>query len=246
MNTTIVWSNKKYQFDLNKGIDLSLPYGGEKSAFAWGSKAVKFTPVQYGDWVGAVEQGASVNFFDIQFNPHGNGTHTEWAGHLLTTRGSINSVLKRYWFKSMLIDAQVVNGGYLDLPLTAISLEKPEALIIRSFQNDLGPQRIDFWQTNPPFLLPDQCAYLADIGINHLLIDLPSIDPEQDNGALAAHKAFWQFDREIREHATITELICVPSHLASGVYLLNLQVAPFENDASPSRPLLYELVEVEQ
>ncbi|HBB80565.1 MAG TPA: metal-dependent hydrolase, partial [Cryomorphaceae bacterium] len=27
-----------------------------------------------------------------------------------------------------------------------------------------------------------------------------------------------------------------------GVYLLNLQVAPLENDAAPSRPILYSLI----
>ena len=73
------------------------------------------------------------------------------------------------------------------------------------------------------------------------MIDLPSVDKEKDNGALLAHKAFWNFDGAIRNEATITEFIYVPNTIADGVYFLNLQVAPFENDASPSRPVLYKI-----
>jgi hypothetical protein len=40
---------------------------------------------------------------------------------------------------------------------------------------------------------------------------------------------------------TITELAFVPDDVKDGLYLLNLQVAPFDNDAAPSRPLLFRL-----
>jgi len=40
---------------------------------------------------------------------------------------------------------------------------------------------------------------------------------------------------------TITELIYVPNSVTDGEYLLELQVAAFENDASPSRPVLYNI-----
>ncbi len=83
--------------------------------------------------------------------------------------------------------------------------------------------------------------YLVELGIEHLLIDLPSVDKEKDNGALLAHKTFWNYDGELRKSATITEFIFVPNHILDGTYFLNLQVAPFENDASPSRPVLYKI-----
>jgi len=76
-------------------------------------------------------------------------------------------------------------------------------------------------------------------GVKHLLVDLPSVDREKDAGALLAHKAFWNFEGEVRTDATITEFIFVPNAIVDGTYYLNLQVAPFENDASPSRPVLY-------
>jgi len=45
----------------------------------------------------------------------------------------------------------------------------------------------------------------------------------------------------MRKKATITEFIFVPNTVKDGKYYLNLQVAPFENDASPSRPVLYKI-----
>jgi len=36
----------------------------------------------------------------------------------------------------------------------------------------------------------------------------------------------------------MTELINVPDDVPDGRYLLNLQIAPFEADAAPSRPVL--------
>jgi hypothetical protein len=41
--------------------------------------------------------------------------------------------------------------------------------------------------------------------------------------------------------ATITEFIFVPNAIVDGTYFLNLMVAPFENDASPSKPVLFEV-----
>ena len=41
--------------------------------------------------------------------------------------------------------------------------------------------------------------------------------------------------------ATITEMIFVQDAIEDGTYLLNLQIASFENDASPSKPILYAI-----
>ena len=87
--------------------------------------------------------------------------------------------------------------------------------------------------------------------VDHLLVDLPSVDRMQDNGLLLAHRAFWgmpqgsaALSQATHPHATITELIYVPDNVADGNYLLNLQVAPLDADAAPSRPLLYPLTDI--
>lgn len=84
------------------------------------------------------------------------------------------------------------------------------------------------------------------MGVMHLLIDLPSVDREHDEGKMLAHKAFWQFEDnrfpELRKNATITEMIFVPTHVEDGTYLLNLQTANLQTDASPSRPVIWKLM----
>ena len=75
----------------------------------------------------------------------------------------------------------------------------------------------------------------------HLLIDMPSIDRESDEGKLEAHHAFWNYPANTQLHKTITEFIYVPNEINDGTYILNLQIAPFENDASPSKPVLYKV-----
>ena len=73
-----------------------------------------------------------------------------------------------------------------------------------------------------------------------MLIDLPSVDKEQDGGALAFHHAFWNVPDKPQTNKTITELIYVPNEASDGLYLLELQLSNFTNDAAPSRPLLYK------
>ena len=98
---------------------------------------------------------------------------------------------------------------------------------------------MQYAHTNPPYLLEEAAQFLAETNVEHLLIDLPSVDKEKDGGALLAHKAFWNVEQETRSNATITEFIFVPNSVKDGTYFLNLQFASFENDASPSRPVLY-------
>jgi kynurenine formamidase len=92
-----------------------------------------------------------------------------------------------------------------------------------------------------PYLSSDAAKFIAELGIEHLLIDTPSVDPEKDQGALLAHKAFWQWPENPRSKATITEFIYVPDRVQDGPYLLEMQTAAIVNDATFSRPLIYAL-----
>ena len=137
-------------------------------------------------------------------------------------------------------------GAHVSLGQLREALGTPscEAVVIRTYPNPPSKRGRSWSGSNPPYLDPKASAWLAAEGVLHLLIDLPSVDPEEDGGALAAHTAFWGLPGNPRPAATITELIFVPDSLADGRYLLNLQVAAIENDASPSRPLLFKLKEL--
>jgi len=116
-----------------------------------------------------------------------------------------------------------------------------DALIIRTGR--AAERRSRRWSgTNPPYINVDAMEFLHASGIRHLLVDLPSVDPEEDSGALAAHKMFWQWPWAPRPERTITELICVPDEAPAGFYALVFNAAAFDGDAAPSRPLIHPLV----
>lgn len=247
----IILKNKKYLVDLSQPIDISIPLrAGEKNVNAWYVKPVEITPVVMGNWIGDVNKGGSVNFRNIKFNPHGNGTHTECVGHISQEEFSINQCLNTYFFIAKLITIKPEYKGN-DWIITkeqiaaAVGNHIPEALIIRTLPN--GKEKINkhYSNTNPPYLQHTAAEWMHHKNINHLLIDLPSIDREQDEGKLLAHHAFWQYPQNTQKHRTITELIYVPNSVSDGIYLLNLQIASFENDASPSKPVLYALKSLE-
>ena len=92
--------------------------------------------------------------------------------------------------------------------------------------------------------------FIVEKNVKHLLVDLPSIDRMFDEGKLSNHRIFWNVGQGSFETSeasfinnTITELIFVPDEVEDGNYLLNLQIAPFVADASPSRPLLFKIAE---
>jgi kynurenine formamidase len=97
-------------------------------------------------------------------------------------------------------------------------------------------------KTNWTYLKEEAVEYLVSKGIKHLLFDMPSVDREEDGGQLRAHKAFWNVGGKLRKDCTITEFIYVPNKVEDGEYMLNLQIAPFENDATPSKPILYKII----
>lgn len=119
--------------------------------------------------------------------------------------------------------------------------KKREALVIRTLPNLSEKKSKQYSHSNPPYLSEAAALFLSQKGIEHLLVDLPSVDKEKDEGALAAHHAFWNTSGKIRMQATITEFIYVPNAIKDGTYFLNLMIAPFENDASPSKPVLYAI-----
>ena len=226
-------------------IDISIPFRTDPAATsAWYVGPMQIDPVRMGEWIGSVREGGSVNFRDVTLNPHGNGTHTESVGHIAPECFSVNQQLKQWMFDALLITVEPIAEGEdkiitLEQIRSAIGEVRPQAIIIRTLPNDDGKLHINYSNTNPTYMQAEAAEYIASLGIDHLLIDLPSVDREEDGGALAAHRAFWNYPSDPRMHATITELVYVPSEIEDGEYLLNLQVAPIENDASPSRPVLY-------
>ncbi len=249
MFTTINHKGKTYKADLDQPLDISIPLrAGADNVSAWYVDPVKIEPVRNGSWVREVKQGGSVNFRTITFNPHGNGTHTECVGHISREDYSINQCLKKFFFIAELITVLPEEQAGGDRVITRAQLEmhldgkKPEALVIRTLSNPPEKINAQYSKTNPAYLDEQAALFLHETGVDHLLIDLPSVDREEDGGKLLAHHAFWQYPKHTQLQRSITELIYVPNHIMDGSFLLNLQMASFENDASPSKPVLYRIV----
>lgn len=240
-----------YQADLSKPLDISLPLrAGAGNPSCYYAEPVLMKTIVSGDFVGSVQRGGSVNYQKITITPHGNGTHTECYGHITADESAtVNSLLSSFHFISEVISLspETLQGG--DRVVTLRSFKEKQqhknskAIIIRTLPNDTSKKDRQYSGTNPPYLEAELANYLVAQGVDHLLLDLPSVDKEVDGGKLAGHKAFWQMNGVVRKHCTITELIYVPDAIADGLYLLSLQIAPFEMDASPSKPVLYKLTD---
>lgn len=241
--------------DTKQPLDLSIPLRhGSENLRAWYVDAPRFEPVRANGFLGAVNEGGSVNFRNVFFNPHGHGTHTECLGHITPEVFSVNERVTEYICKALLLtvapervynqDAQewdeVVKKEQLD---TEKFLENDfEALIIRTLPNDQNKKSKNYSSTNPPYLDIDIIELLDQFNIKHLLIDVPSVDRESDGGKLVFHHRFWKVPEAPNHERTITELVFIKDSIEDGAYILELQVAPFENDAAPSRPVLYQII----
>ena len=248
MNSKIKLSKKLVEVDLSKPLDISIPLkASDNNPIAWYLDKPTIEPVKDGDWVGKISEGASVNFNNIAFNPHAHGTHTECVGHITSEFYSVNESLKTFFFLAEVISINPeVQGEDLVISEKQIkSLLKdknPEALIIRTLPNAEDKKSKKYSNTNWPYLSENAALLIREMGIKHLLIDTPSVDKEKDEGKLLVHKAFWNYPSSPRLDATITELIFVDNEVKDGNYLLNLQMASFHNDASPSKPVLYKSI----
>jgi kynurenine formamidase len=241
--------------DTSKGFDISIPLtNDDQNPLAWYVDKPVFEPVRAEGFVGLVSQGSSTNFRNIFFNPHGHGTHTECLGHITNEIHSINQHLKKSFFTAEVISItpeKVWNeqAKVWDEVITKKMLEKTiesdsvDAIVLRTSPNQIDKKNKNYSNSNPAYLNVECVEVLNQRNVSHFLIDLPSVDRENDEGKLLFHHAFWQVPENPQFHKTITEFIYVSDDIKDGKYILNLQTAPFENDATPSRPVLFEILE---
>jgi len=240
-------------FETKNGLDISLPLSPNKGATAWYCDPIKIWPVEGDDFIGKVSLGGSTNFNNIQLNPHGNGTHTENVGHISTEFHSINDSLTDFHFYTNLITITPkpfynTNWEQHDLIIDADLIQTAlkgknnlDTLIIRTIPNSNLKKEKNYSNSNPPYLTKDAMEFINKIGVTHLLIDLPSVDRENDHGLLVAHKTFWNYPEQPILDKTITELIFVDNAIKDDTYILQIQIISLENDASPSKPILYKI-----
>jgi arylformamidase len=234
----------------DKGIDLSIVIGSRlPKVKAWYLDDPKIDPVKSEGFIGSVASGAPVNFRNVFFNPHAHGTHTECLGHITQEVFSVNAIKHPLFYQARLVsilpELKEIDGKIdkviTEAQIVQLDLAGTEALVIRTLPNTDNKLDIDYSNSNPCYFEAKGAQILREQGVLHLLVDLPSVDKEKDNGILAFHHTFWAVPESPDKERTITEFVFVPNEIKDGNYLLNLQVAAFENDASPSRPVMYKI-----
>ena len=247
-------------------IDLSIPLrfnGPQPNAF--GVQPATANACEYANLVGDTRRGGSCNFEQMNLIPHCNGTHTECVGHVANERISVRDCLTVVLMSAKLIsvrpqlavgsrESYAVSFDDDDVVITAESLKqefssaKYDAIVIRTLPNDDSKLTRVYTDSTTPYFTTEAMEFIVSLGVQHLLVDLPSIDRMSDEGKLSNHRIFWNVDQgsvkvkaDTRMNSTITELIYVPNNAEDGNYMLNLQIAPFESDAAPSRPVLFKM-----
>lgn len=271
MKISIEINNQTYKINSEKPLDISIPLNfNSAQPNAYGVEKAQSKPCEAGKIVGDTRRGGSCNFEQITFIPHCNGTHTECVGHITNERIFIHDCLKNAFIPAVLISVEPENTGETNetyaiklsendklitrkvIKNALQNLEKPKTkgLIIRTLPNDESKLAREYLEIIPPFFSTEAMEFIVAKGVKHLLVDLPSIDRIFDEGKLANHRIFWnvkqgkfEMDEKSLRNNTITEMIFVPNSITDGVYLLNLQIAAFASDASPSRPILFRIFE---
>ena len=261
-------SLRTFDFEVNfsKGNDISIPinFNGLQPN-TYGVEGATSKPYQDGQFIGDTRKGGPCNFETYSFTPHCNGTHTECIGHITDERVSVLTSLNEEMIRATLVSITprnttehytpdlnkedlVITKDDLELQLKDLNHDFLQGLIVRTLPNLENKKSRDYMKVAPAFFSIDAMKYIVSLGVDHLLVDTPSVDRLLDDGHLSAHNIFWETNvKEFNpnsQNKTITEMIFAPSSLEDGSYLLNLQIPAFVSDAAPSRPIIYKINEL--
>lgn len=260
----------------SKSLAITLDFNGEQANFFQAGKATS-KPLKLGDFIADTQAGGICNVDCLTLTPHCNGTHTETIGHIVNEQVWIADAVKQPLLMASLVSVstsnadpsntadsylpelaeadQIISLAAIQAALKAADVEriKPQALIVRTLPNSTRKKTATYEpESAPAFFSVQAMQAIIDTGIEHLLVDLPSVDRMHDDGLLTNHRTFWNIPPETHRLSpdaavkrTITEMIFVEDSIQDGTYLLNLQVPSLATDAAPSRPVIFEIAGLE-
>ena len=264
--------NTDFSWSLAIPVDFGILANNPKQPNHFGAAVAASRPMQVGGFIGDTRQGGSCNVNELTINPHCNGTHTETIAHICDFDGElslkIDAISPLPLMPCVLITVtpetvtesksddyspalkqadQIVSRAALEGALSAFDNEQLQCLAVRTLPNDKSKcSQVYDGDHQPPFFSRDAIMYLNERGVEHLVLDIPSLDRLHDDGLLTCHHLFWQVIEGTHQaspnsllHKTITEMAYIADEIADGFYFINLQTPAFINDAAPSRPVLY-------
>ena len=220
--------------------------------------------------MGDTQKGGSCNVNSLNFVPHCNGTHTESVGHIVDQDVPIGQIAIKPVLVAMLVTVQPKTGKQVTQSyrpeieaadqiidstqlLEAVAkvgdpkLICPDALIVRTLPNDVDKHSRTYALKNAsPFFSVEAIEAVNALGVEHLLVDLPSIDRSNDEGLLTNHHIFWSvpetthdLTESTKRNKTITEMVFVADEIADGLFGISIQVPALKSDAAPSLSLIH-------
>ena len=245
----IKYNSKEYFISSKNAVDLSIQnnFSGNAPIF-YNASQPRNEPLISKNFIGDVKQGGSCNVPVVSLNIHCTGTHTECVGHINNSNVSIVDICPVGLIPALLITVEPeltseTNESYHarwdgELVITKQLIQKKvdqshSALIIRTIPNDKSKISRNYDKMTAPFFTHQAIDYIASAGVEHLLVDLPSVDKADDEGKLGNHKRFFKYGK------TISELLFINDSIDDGFGFLQIQIPNWALDAVPSRPIFY-------
>jgi kynurenine formamidase len=229
-------------------VDLSIPLDPDgPQPGAYGAPRASARPYSGDGFTLDTRRSGPVNCDMLTLTPHCNGTHTESVGHITRERFPLTAVALPLFAPCVVVSIAPVGREIRPEHLAQLPSEL-NALVVRTRPNEASKRTRQWENDTTPYFTPNAMRVVRAKGVVHLLVDLPSLDPLYDGGALAAHRVFWDvplgsqdLPSEEARRRTVTELIFVPDEVPDGAYLLSIHAPNIVTDAVPSRPILFEL-----
>ena len=244
---------REVEVDLSRPIEIALSLNFDAAQPRhFGAPAATTQAFAVPGFSGSVARGASCNCNVITLIPHCNGTHTECVGHLTTESIDAHRLAPRGLIPAVLVTVEPTAATQESTEPTPQPGDKliTRRALERNWPRDFQPQAVVIrtQRSEGAYFSREAAEFLVARGIEHLVVDLPSIDRAHDEGRLTAHRVFFGLPRgatssglATRAHATVTEFAYISPDVPDGPYLLEIQVPAISGDAVPSRPLLYPI-----
>ncbi len=264
--------NTDFSWSLAIPLDFSPVTNEPNQPNHFAANAATGRPMRTNGFIGDTEQGGSCNVNELTINPHCNGTHTETIAHICDSNSElsvkIDAISPAPLMPCMVVSVipetvsdtiadtytpvfkpgdQIISRAALENALVEFDDEQLQCVVVRTLPNDSSKwTRVYDENHQPPYFSRDATLYMNERGVEHLVLDIPSLDRLHDDGLLTCHHLFWQVTEGSHQaspnsllHKTITEMAYISEEIEDGFYFINLQLPAFINDAAPSRPVLY-------
>jgi len=270
MQAELIYGGQKVRAALDRGVSLAIAVEfGTAGPRHFGVGAPESRPFALGSFSGSVATGASANCSTVTLTPHCQMTHTETVAHLTREAGDAWRVVPRGLLPAVVVsvvpepasessestDPQpyatdaLITKRRLRAAWPMTRMVDPVAVIVRTLPNDATKRTRNYTDLVPPYLTREAVQWLVEKRIEHLVLDVPSLDRTHDEGRMVGHRLFFGLPPgstargdAARSRATITELAFVPDEVHDGPCILSLAVPAIGGDAVPSQPIVYPLM----